>query len=65
VRVAVDTNRCVDLCKRVDKTVEILEQADEIPMPFVVFGELRARFVHGRRDDRMIRYSSGVMGFRR
>jgi tRNA(fMet)-specific endonuclease VapC len=50
VRVAVDTNRYVDLCKGLDETIEILEQAEEILMPFVVLGELRAGFVHGRRE---------------
>jgi tRNA(fMet)-specific endonuclease VapC len=50
VRVAVDTNRYVDLCRGVDETIETLEQAEEILMPFVVLGELRAGFVHGRRE---------------
>jgi tRNA(fMet)-specific endonuclease VapC len=50
VRVALDTNRYVDLCKGVDETIEILEQADEILMPFAVLGELRAGFAHGRRE---------------
>jgi tRNA(fMet)-specific endonuclease VapC len=50
VRVAVDTNRYVDLCKGLDETIEILEQAEEILIPFVVLGELRAGFVHGRRE---------------
>ena len=50
MRVALDTNRYVDLSKGVDQTIEILEQADEILMPFVVLGELRAVFAHGRRQ---------------
>jgi tRNA(fMet)-specific endonuclease VapC len=50
VRIALDTNRYVDLCKGVDETIEILEQADEILMPFAVLGELRAGFAHGRRE---------------
>lgn len=50
MRVALDTNRYVDLCKGVDETIEILEQADEILMPFAVLGELRAGFAHGRRE---------------
>jgi tRNA(fMet)-specific endonuclease VapC len=50
VRIALDTNRYVDLCKGVDETVEILEHAEAILMPFVVLGELRAGFVHGRRE---------------
>lgn len=50
MRVGLDTNRYVDLCKGVAETIETLEQADEILMPFVVLGELRAGFVHGRRE---------------
>lgn len=50
MRLALDTNRYVDLCKGVDETIEILEQADEILMPFAVLGELRAGFAHGRRE---------------
>jgi len=49
VRVAVDTNRYVDLCKGVAETVTLLEEADAILLPFVVIGELRAGFAHGRR----------------
>jgi tRNA(fMet)-specific endonuclease VapC len=50
VRVAVDTNRYVDLCKGVDETVEVLESADVIVLPFVVLAELRAGFLLGRRQ---------------
>lgn len=50
MRVALDTNRYVDLCKGIDDTIDILEQADEVLMPFVVLGELRAGFAHGRRE---------------
>lgn len=50
MRVAVDTNRYVDLCKGLGETIEILEQAEEILIPFVVIGELRAGFVFGRRE---------------
>jgi tRNA(fMet)-specific endonuclease VapC len=50
VRVALDTNRYVDLCKGVDQTVSLLEEAEAILLPFVVIGELRAGFVHGRRQ---------------
>jgi tRNA(fMet)-specific endonuclease VapC len=50
VRVALDTNRYVDLCKGVDETVSLLEEAEAILLPFVVLGELRAGFVHGRRQ---------------
>jgi tRNA(fMet)-specific endonuclease VapC len=50
VRVAVDTNRYVDLCKGVVETVEVLETADVMVLPFVVLAELRAGFLLGRRQ---------------
>ena len=49
MRVALDTNRYVDLCKGVDETVTLLEEAEVVLLPFVVLGELRAGFAHGRR----------------
>jgi tRNA(fMet)-specific endonuclease VapC len=49
VRVALDTNRYVDLCKGVAGTVALLEDAEAIVLPFVVLGELRAGFGCGRR----------------
>ena len=50
MRVALDTNRYVDLCKGVEATVALLEEAEAIMLPFVVVGELRAGFAHGRRQ---------------
>jgi tRNA(fMet)-specific endonuclease VapC len=50
VRVALDTNRYVDLCRGVPETVGLLEEAEAILLPFVVVGELRAGFAHGRRQ---------------
>ncbi len=50
MRVALDTNRYVDLCKGIDETVELLEEAEEVLLPFVVLGELRAGFAYGRRQ---------------
>ena len=50
MRVALDTNRYVDLCKGVSATVGLLETADAVVMPFVVLGEIRAGFAHGRRQ---------------
>src|SRR5262245_22578783 len=50
VRIALDTNRYVDLCKDLDETISLLEEAEAIYLPFVVLGELRAGFVHGRRQ---------------
>ena len=50
MRVALDTNRYVDLCRGVAETVALLEQAEGVVLPFVVIGELRAGFAHGRRQ---------------
>jgi len=50
MRVALDTNRYVDLCKGVEETVALLEEAEAILLPFVVVGELRAGFALGRRQ---------------
>ena len=50
MRVALDTNRYVDLCKGVAGTMALLEEAEAILLPFVVLGELRAGFAHGRRE---------------
>jgi tRNA(fMet)-specific endonuclease VapC len=50
VRVALDTNRYVDLCKGRVETVTLLEEAEVVVLPFVVLGELRAGFALGRRE---------------
>ena len=50
MRLALDTNRYVDLCRGEPATLELLEQAEAIMLPFVVVGELRAGFAHGRRQ---------------
>jgi tRNA(fMet)-specific endonuclease VapC len=50
MRVALDTNRYVDLCRGVDETVALMEEAEAVMLPFVVLGELRAGFAHGRRQ---------------
>lgn len=50
MRVAIDTNRYVDLCRGIAETVALLEEAEAVLLPFVVLGELRAGFVHGRRQ---------------
>jgi len=49
LRIALDTNRYVDLCRGVAETVELLERAEAVLLPFVVLGGLRAGFAHGRR----------------
>jgi tRNA(fMet)-specific endonuclease VapC len=50
MRVAIDTNRYVDLCKGVRETIDVLENADTVILPFVVLAELRAGFLLGRRQ---------------
>ena len=50
MRIALDTNRYVDLCKGVQETVALLEDAEAVFLPFVVLGELRAGFALGRRQ---------------
>ena len=50
MRVALDTNRYVDLCKGAAETVTLLEEAEAVIVPFVVLGELRAGFANGRRQ---------------
>ena len=49
MKIALDTNRYVDLCKGVPETVTLLEEAESVALPFVVLGELRAGFTLGRR----------------
>lgn len=58
MRVALDTNRYVDLCKGAAETVQVLEEAEAVVLPFVVLAELRAAFAHGRRpaeNERVLR----------
>jgi tRNA(fMet)-specific endonuclease VapC len=58
VRVALDTNRYVDLCRGVDETVRLVSTADAVFLPFVVVAELRAGFVLGKRaaeNERVLR----------
>ena len=58
MRVALDTNRYVDLCKGVAPTVELLASAEAVFIPFVVVAELRAGFAAGRRgsdNERILR----------
>lgn len=50
MKVALDTNRYVDLCKGVAETVALLEGSEAVVLPFVVIAELRAGFAHGRRQ---------------
>ena len=52
MRLALDTNRYTDLCRGDAPVVETVELADEIWLPFVVLGELRAGFAVGSQGPR-------------
>jgi tRNA(fMet)-specific endonuclease VapC len=47
VRLALDTNRYTDLCRGHVSAVEAIERADEVWLPFIVVGQLRAGFAVG------------------
>jgi tRNA(fMet)-specific endonuclease VapC len=49
MRIAIDTNRYVDFARGLPDAVEQFRRADEIVVPFVVLGELRAGFAGGAR----------------
>jgi tRNA(fMet)-specific endonuclease VapC len=51
VRVALDTNRYVDLCNGVTETQTIVTHAEIVMVPFVVLAELRSGFAHGKRQE--------------
>ena len=52
MRLAVDTNRYTDLCRGDRTVVETVEHADEVWLPFIVLGELRAGFAVGNQGPR-------------
>lgn len=49
MRMAIDTNRYVDFARGVADAVDRFRRADEIVVPFVVLGELRAGLAGGAR----------------
>jgi tRNA(fMet)-specific endonuclease VapC len=49
---ALDTNRYTDLCRGHATVVEAVELADEVWLPFIVMGELRAGFAVGTQGAR-------------
>lgn len=58
MKIALDTNRYVDLCKGLAPTVDLVAAADAVFLPFVVVGELRAGFALGRlgaENERVLR----------
>ena len=52
MRLALDTSRYTDLCRGNGRVVEIVETADEVWLPFVVLGQLRAGFAVGTQGPR-------------
>jgi tRNA(fMet)-specific endonuclease VapC len=58
MKLALDTNRYVDLCKGLEPTVDLAATAEVVFLPFVVVAELRAGFALGRRgaeNERVLR----------
>lgn len=51
MRLALDTNRYVDLCRGTPEVVARVERAVTVFVPFVALGELRAGFGLGDRRD--------------
>ena len=47
MRLALDTNRYTDLCRGEASVVDFVEAADEVWLPIIVVGELRAGFAVG------------------
>ncbi len=52
MRLALDTNRYTDLCRGEASVVETVGRADEVWLPFIVVGELRAGFAVGSQEAR-------------
>ena len=50
MKLALDTNRYVDLCRQNEEVCQNLEMAEIIYLPFVVIAELRAGFSLGHKD---------------
>ena len=52
MKLALDANRYTDLCRGDGSVVEAMELADEVWLPFIVLGELRAGFAVGSQGPR-------------
>jgi predicted nucleic acid-binding protein len=58
MRLALDTNRYVDLGRGSAEVVKLVERADSVFLPFVVVAELRSGFAVGTRsiaNERVVR----------
>src|SRR3989338_761391 len=49
MKIAIDTNRYVDFCRGVPEVTATIQQAQQIFLPYIVLGELRAGFQSGKR----------------
>jgi tRNA(fMet)-specific endonuclease VapC len=49
VKVLLDTNRLSDALAQVDEVIDFLETAEEIHVPVIALGEIRAGFLRGAR----------------
>ena len=47
LRIALDSNRCSDFFRPTSDAVLVVQTSDEVWLPFVVLGELRAGFLRG------------------
>ncbi|MGI9336795.1 MAG: type II toxin-antitoxin system VapC family toxin [Gammaproteobacteria bacterium] len=57
LRIALDTNRYIDLCAGDIQIMHLLQQAEQICVPFIVLAELRAGFSvgsRGRENERVL-----------
>jgi tRNA(fMet)-specific endonuclease VapC len=52
MRIALDTNRYTDLSRGDEFAVNLVATADDVWLPFVVLGELRAGFAAGSQEAR-------------
>lgn len=50
MKIAIDTSRYVDLWRGLGETIDLLETAETLVIPFIVLAELRAGFAQGRRE---------------
>jgi tRNA(fMet)-specific endonuclease VapC len=52
VKLALDTNRYTDMCRGNAEVIQTIAVADELWLPFIVLGELRAGFAVGTQGPR-------------
>jgi tRNA(fMet)-specific endonuclease VapC len=67
VRLALDTNRYIDFTLGDASVADAMESAEEVCLPFIVVGELRAGFAAGRQraaNERLLRAFLGRPGVR-